>query len=189
MEERTPFREGLSLSTASIASSIILPIVGCFALFLRCSHRASFGTQKTFSALYSSGSSGSAPKLDSLVKNWFFSSKASEIYLRNIKPRTTCLYSAASMLFRSLSAVCQSFSSKPRFAPLPLGLFFAISHHTLLFLILHRCIIQKSHWNKLFLYIFFIYLKFIEKFSNGRSQHNMPRNRRADQIPPAAPRP
>ena len=36
------------------------------------------------------------------------SSKASEMYLRKIRPRTTCLYSAASMLPRSASAICQS---------------------------------------------------------------------------------
>ena len=42
------------------------------------------------------------------------------MYLRKIRPRTTCLYSAASMWPRSLSAACQSFSSKPRLAPLPL---------------------------------------------------------------------
>ncbi len=46
------------------------------------------------------------------------SSKASEMYLRKIRPRTTCLYSAASMLPRSSSAACQSLASKPRLAPL-----------------------------------------------------------------------
>ena len=34
-----------------------------------------------------------------------------------LRPRTTCLYSAASMLLRSLSAVSQSFASNPRLAP------------------------------------------------------------------------
>ena len=38
------------------------------------------------------------------------------MYLRKISPRTTCLYSAASMLLRSASAAFQSLSSKPRFA-------------------------------------------------------------------------
>src|SRR4030095_2721944 len=42
------------------------------------------------------------------------------MYLRKMRPRTTCLYSAASMLLRSLSAVSQSLASKPRGAPLPL---------------------------------------------------------------------
>ena len=42
------------------------------------------------------------------------------MYLRKIRPSTTCLYSAASMLLRSLSAVSQSLASKPRLAvPLP----------------------------------------------------------------------
>ena len=40
------------------------------------------------------------------------------MYLRKIRPRTTCLYSAASMLLRSLSAAGQSLASKPRSAPL-----------------------------------------------------------------------
>ena len=44
------------------------------------------------------------------------SSKVSEMYLRKMRPRTTCLYSAVSMLFRSLSAVSQSLASKPRLA-------------------------------------------------------------------------
>ena len=41
-----------------------------------------------------------------------FASKASEMYLRKIRPRTTCLYSAASMLLRRASAAAQSFASK-----------------------------------------------------------------------------
>ena len=41
------------------------------------------------------------------------------MYLRKMSPSTTCLYSAASMWPRSLSAAAQSFSSKPRLAPLP----------------------------------------------------------------------
>src|SRR5205809_1363191 len=43
------------------------------------------------------------------------------MYFRNNSPRTTCLYSAASMLLRNLSAAFQSLSSKPRFAPFELG--------------------------------------------------------------------
>src|SRR5687767_75248 len=38
------------------------------------------------------------------------------MYLRKIRPRTTCLYSAASMLLRSASAEAQSLASKPRLA-------------------------------------------------------------------------
>ena len=45
-----------------------------------------------------------------------FSSNASEMYLRKMRPRTTCLYSAASMFDRSLSAASQSLASKPRLA-------------------------------------------------------------------------
>src|SRR5207245_3707606 len=40
------------------------------------------------------------------------------MYLRKIRPSTTCLYSAASRLPRSLSAVAQSVASKPRAEPL-----------------------------------------------------------------------
>ena len=39
------------------------------------------------------------------------------MYLRKIRPRTTCLYSAASMLLRSASAAAQSLASKPRGPP------------------------------------------------------------------------
>jgi hypothetical protein len=38
------------------------------------------------------------------------------MYFKKIKPSTTCLYSAASILLRSLSAVSQSFCSKPMLA-------------------------------------------------------------------------
>ena len=55
------FERGLSRSMATMASSTSLPIVGCLALAWRCDQRASLGTQKTFSARYSSGSSGLAP--------------------------------------------------------------------------------------------------------------------------------
>src|SRR5439155_11130070 len=49
---------------------------------------------------------------------FFFKQKtAYEMYFKKISPRTTCLYSAASMLLRSASAACQSLASKPRFAP------------------------------------------------------------------------
>jgi hypothetical protein len=44
----------LSRSIAAIASSISLPMVGCFALPCRCDQRASLGTQKMLSARYSS---------------------------------------------------------------------------------------------------------------------------------------
>lgn len=41
------------------------------------------------------------------------------MYFKKIRPSTTCLYSAASMLLRSLSAVSQSLASNPRFAAVP----------------------------------------------------------------------
>ena len=69
-------------------------------------------TQKMFSARYSSGSSGSAPCCSlSLSRMACFSSKASEIYFRKMRPRTTCLYSAASMLPRKASAMRHSSAS------------------------------------------------------------------------------
>ena len=43
--------------------------------------------------------------------------KASEMYLRKMRPRQTCLYSEASMWPRILSAAAQSWASKPRAAP------------------------------------------------------------------------
>jgi hypothetical protein len=58
---RTPLRRGLSRSMATMASSTVLPMVGCLADDCRWGQRASAGTQKTFSALYSSGSSALAP--------------------------------------------------------------------------------------------------------------------------------
>ena len=100
---------------ATMASSTILPMVGCLALAWRKSQRASLGTQKTLCARYSSRSSGSAPSNSPLPATSFArcSSNVSEIYLRKMSPSTTCLYSAASMLLRSLSAVSQSLASKP----------------------------------------------------------------------------
>jgi hypothetical protein len=108
--------DGLSRSIAAIASSTIWPIVGCGAAPFRYGQRASGGTQKMFSARYSSGSSGSAPSLRWASNSACFASNASEMYLRKIRPSKTCLYSAASMLLRSASAACHSFASKPSFA-------------------------------------------------------------------------
>src|SRR6266487_7050174 len=95
-------------------------MVGCLALFWRYVQRAAGGTQKIFSALYSSGSSGLAPAYSPSPASSFAwcSSKLSEMYLRKMRPRTTCLYSAASMFERSLSAAIQSLASKPMFAEL-----------------------------------------------------------------------
>ena len=64
----------MAASIAAIASSISLPMVGCLALACRCDQRASFGTQKTFSARYSSGSSAAAASSASSAAR--FASKA-----------------------------------------------------------------------------------------------------------------
>lgn len=86
---RTPLSDGFSSSIAAIASSMRRPISGWRAAFWRADQRADCGTQKTFSARYSSRSSGS-PIVSSM--SWRrFASKASEMYLRKIRPRTTCL--------------------------------------------------------------------------------------------------
>ena len=92
-------------------------MVDCFACAFRCAQRASGGTQKMFWARYSSGSSGSAPIAFSATSLACCSSKASEMYLRKIRPRTTCLYSAASIEPRRASAICQSRASYPTVAP------------------------------------------------------------------------
>ena len=76
-----------------------LPICGSLARPWRKDQRASGGTQKTFSAKYSSRSSGSAPF--SCFSAACFSSKASEMYLRKIRPRTTCL------VFRGVEVAAQ----------------------------------------------------------------------------------
>src|SRR5438105_613910 len=101
---------------APIASSTRLPMLGWGAFAFRCGQRASFGTQKMLAARYSSGSSGLAPCAFWPSSSACFASKASEMYLRKIKPRTTCLYSAASMLLRRASAAAQSFASRPMVA-------------------------------------------------------------------------
>ena len=108
----TPFSEGLSRSMAIIASSTVTPTDGCRASARSRPQRASGGTQKTLAARYSSGSSASAPWSRSASSAAWCSSKASEMYLRKMSPSTTCLYSAASMLLRSASAVAQSWDSK-----------------------------------------------------------------------------
>src|SRR3989442_12729782 len=91
-------------------------MVGCGAFAFKYVQRASFGTQKMLAARYSSGSSGFAPCAFWDSSSACFASKASEMYLRKIRPRRTCLYSAASMLLRRASAAAQSFASKPKLA-------------------------------------------------------------------------
>ena len=122
---RTLLSDGFSLSIASIASSTSLPMPGCLAFACRPVHRASLGTQKMLSCRYSSFSSGSVYCLGSSKSLACFSSNASETYLRKIRPKTTCLYSAASILLRSLSAAAHSNASNPRLAPLPFRAFFS----------------------------------------------------------------
>ena len=73
-----------------------------------------------FSAMYSSRSS--AASLPHSASTWACrSSKASEMYLRKMRPRTTCLYSAASMLPRRAAAMRQYSASKRSPPPLPLA--------------------------------------------------------------------
>src|SRR5690606_4624646 len=103
---------------ASIASSISLPISGRLAFACKCDQRAAFGTQNTLSARYSSGSSASACSSAASFACW--ASKASEMYLRKISPRATCLYSLGSRLPRSLSAALNSSAVKAR-SPLPVA--------------------------------------------------------------------
>src|SRR5450830_439442 len=112
---RTPLRVGFSRSMASMASSTVRPIVGWGAWALRWDQRASRGTQKMLAALYSSGSSGSAPsaRAAAAASSACFDSKASLMYLRKMSPSTMCLYSAASMLLRSMSAEAPSLGSRP----------------------------------------------------------------------------
>ncbi len=105
-----------------MALSIRLPMASCLALSCRIFQRASFGTQKTRSAKYTSRSSGSSsPSFSTRSRTC---SNMSEIYFRKISPSTTDLYSAASRCPRSLSAACQSSFSMPSVAPLP---FFAFA--------------------------------------------------------------
>ena len=61
----------------------------CSILIAGLNAIAPLGTQKTFSARYSSGSSASASSSFSSTAR--FASKASEMYLRKIKPKATCL--------------------------------------------------------------------------------------------------
>lgn len=84
--------------------------------------------EDVLSARYSSGSSGSAPRARCASSSACLASNASEMYFRKIKPRTTCLYSAASMLLRRASEAAQSLGSRlesmlASFVCDPLGMF------------------------------------------------------------------
>ena len=83
---------------ATIESSINLPMVGCFSLACRRSQGAPFGTQKMLAARYSPWSSGSVYYVSTVASIcMYFVWKVTEICFRKIKPRTTCLYSKASV--------------------------------------------------------------------------------------------
>ncbi len=64
----------------------------------------------------------------SLLNLVWSSLKLSEIYLRKMRPNTMCLYSAASILLRSLSAVAQSVFSRS----------LTIGYNDVLFLVYNR---------------------------------------------------
>src|SRR5699024_6460194 len=92
-------------------TTLFRSISGFLELSLIYCQRASLGTQKIFSAKYSSLSSSSA--YSSFNNSSYFSSKESDTYFKNIIPNATFLYSAASILPRNLSAACHNFSSNP----------------------------------------------------------------------------
>jgi len=95
---------------------------GRVAWFWRLGQRDSGGTQKTRSAVYSSRLSSRASSClplrpsfsSSALSRSRRSSKESEMYLRKSRPRTTCLYSAASTCPRRESADFQRVSAKSR---------------------------------------------------------------------------
>jgi hypothetical protein len=126
MRGNVPDSCGLACITASIASSMSAPIdfsasidgPSPFAFSARKPHRACAGTQNTPRPVYSSVSSMSSaiwsssyPSAASSVRiPARRSSKASETYFRNTRPRMTSLYWEASIEPRSLSAAFQSVS-------------------------------------------------------------------------------
>ena len=103
-------------------------IFGSTALAWSWSRPASGETRKTRSAAYSSGFSSrpELPSMPSLRSAGMLSArssprscsqrawKASEMHLRDSRPRTTCSHSAASTCPRSLSAACQSKAARSR---------------------------------------------------------------------------
>ena len=115
--------DGLSRSMATIASSISLPMVGCLALALQVRPAGLLRhPEDVLGPVLVRVLGVGALRLLGQRARRAVSSKASEMYLRKIRPRTTCLYSAASMLLRSLSAASQSLASKPRLAAVSLFL-------------------------------------------------------------------
>ena len=91
---KIPFRRGFSFSIRRMALSIVVPTSGVWAALATICQRASCGTKKMLSAVYSSLSS-SKPSPSSF-SSLYFTSKRSDIYFRKISPSTTDLYSEAS---------------------------------------------------------------------------------------------
>ncbi len=108
---RISFKDSFFFSIAIIASSIVLPLSGACALLAITSQRASGGTKNMPSAVYSSISSSSP--YPSAFNSSYLSSNLSDKYFRNIKPNTTCLYSAASIEPLSSFAAPHISFSKP----------------------------------------------------------------------------
>jgi hypothetical protein len=92
-------------------------MVGCGAFALRYDQRASFGTQKILAALYSSGSSGSAPFLRCVSSSACLDSKASDNVLQEDQAEDDVLVLCRIHIVAETSAICHSLASKPRLAP------------------------------------------------------------------------
>ena len=93
---------------AAIASSTSVPMVGCGALALQVLPARLLRHPEDAGGAVLVGVLGvGALRLAAASSSACLASKASEMYLRKIRPRTTCLYSAASMLLRSASAAAQ----------------------------------------------------------------------------------
>ena len=105
------FKRLFSFSMARMASSIIVPISGVCAFFAISFQRAPAGTKKIPSDVYSSISSSNPSP--SSTSPWYLSSNLSEIYFKKINPRTTFLYSDASILPRSTQAASHICFSNP----------------------------------------------------------------------------
>ena len=98
---------------AFIALSITIPISGVWAALDIVSHLASSGTKKTFSIIYASISS-SNPSFSS-TSSLYLLSNAAEIYLKNISPTITFLYSAAGICPHNTHAASHISFSNPIF--------------------------------------------------------------------------
>lgn len=102
---------GLSFSIRRKALSIVVPTSSVWAASATICQRASCGTKKMFSAVYSSLSS-SKPSPSS-TSSLYFTSKRSDMYFRKISHSTTDLYSEASRFPRNKSAAFHISFSKP----------------------------------------------------------------------------